>query len=172
MSAVVSESPEAARICAARWELDGAGGILLARPPADGIDLGPLIDEAVEEVRGQKLSGQAVTPAVLSIVHARSGGAQRGGQPPADRGQHRPRRRDRRRLRPASEVAAGFDGSVCKRSAVLMLPPTSSGSAARYRTAQLLPLKGFRRWADGPARFQARPRACCRTLYCRRINDW
>jgi len=72
VSAVVSESPEAARICAAHWELDGAGGILLARPPADGIDLGPLIDEAVEEVRGQKLSGQAVTPAVLSIVHARS----------------------------------------------------------------------------------------------------
>ena len=75
VSAVVSDSPEAARICAAHWELDGAGGILLARPPADGIDLGPLIDEAVEEVRGQNLSGQAVTPAVLSIVHERSGGA-------------------------------------------------------------------------------------------------
>ena len=75
VSAVVSDSPEAARICAAHWELEGAGGILLARPPADGIDLGPLIDEAVEEVRGQNLSGQAVTPAVLSIVHERSGGA-------------------------------------------------------------------------------------------------
>ncbi len=75
VSAVVSDSPEAARICAAHWELDGAGGILLARPPADGIDLGSLIDEAVEEVRGQNLPGQAVTPAVLSIVHERSGGA-------------------------------------------------------------------------------------------------
>ena len=34
----------------------------------------PLIDEAVARVRGQNLAGQAVTPAVLSLVHELSGG--------------------------------------------------------------------------------------------------
>ena len=70
----VSDSPEVARICAAHWALDGAGGLLLARPPADGIDIDPLIDEAVSQVQGQNLAGQAVTPAVLSLVHELSGG--------------------------------------------------------------------------------------------------
>jgi len=74
VSAVVSDSPEAARICAAHWALDGAAGILLARPPVDGIDIDALIDEAVREVRRRDLSGQAVTPAVLALVHERSGG--------------------------------------------------------------------------------------------------
>jgi pseudouridine-5'-phosphate glycosidase len=74
VSAMVSDSPEMARICAAHWRFDGAGGLLLARPPASGIDLDPLIDEAVSRVRGQNLAGQAVTPAVLSLVHELSGG--------------------------------------------------------------------------------------------------
>jgi pseudouridine-5'-phosphate glycosidase len=33
-----------------------------------------LIDEAVSRVRSQNLAGQAVTPAVLSLVHELSGG--------------------------------------------------------------------------------------------------
>ena len=74
VSAVVSDSPELARICAAHWQLDGSAGILLARPPADGIDIDALMDEAVQEVRRRNLSGQAVTPAVLALVHERSGG--------------------------------------------------------------------------------------------------
>ncbi len=74
VSAVVSDSPEVARICAAHWQFDGSGGLLLARPPADGIDIDPLIDEAVARVRGQNLAGQEVTPAVLSLVHELSGG--------------------------------------------------------------------------------------------------
>jgi pseudouridine-5'-phosphate glycosidase len=48
--------------------------VLLARPPADGIDIDPLIDEAVSRVRGLNLAGQAVTPAVLALVHELSGG--------------------------------------------------------------------------------------------------
>ena len=74
VSAVVSDSPEVARICTAHWQFDGSGGLLLARPPAGGIDIDPLIDEAVARVRGQNLAGQAVTPAVLSLVHELSGG--------------------------------------------------------------------------------------------------
>jgi pseudouridylate synthase len=74
VSAMVSDSPEVARICRAHWQFDGSGGLLLARPPSDGIDIGALIDEAVARVRSQNLAGQAVTPAVLALVHELSGG--------------------------------------------------------------------------------------------------
>ncbi|HYZ54793.1 MAG TPA: pseudouridine-5'-phosphate glycosidase [Streptosporangiaceae bacterium] len=74
VSAVVGGAPEVARICAAHWQLNGAVGILLARPPVESIDVEPLIDEAVRQVRGRRLSGQAVTPAVLALVHELSGG--------------------------------------------------------------------------------------------------
>jgi pseudouridylate synthase len=74
VSAVVSDSPEVARICRAHWQFGGAGGLLLARPPADGIDIEALIDEAVSRVRGQTVAGQEVTPAVLTLVHELSGG--------------------------------------------------------------------------------------------------
>jgi pseudouridine-5'-phosphate glycosidase len=74
VSAEVSDSPEVARICAAHWQLNGDAGLLLARPPVDGIDIDPLIDQAVRQVQSQHLSGQAVTPAVLSLVHELSGG--------------------------------------------------------------------------------------------------
>lgn len=73
VSATVTDSPEVARICAAHWELNG-GGILLARPPAGGIDIDPLIDEAVEQVSREYRSGQAVTPAVLALLDELSGG--------------------------------------------------------------------------------------------------
>jgi pseudouridylate synthase len=73
VSATVADSPEVARICAAHWELSG-GGMLLARPPGGGIDIDPLIDEAVEQVRREHRSGQAVTPAVLALLDELSGG--------------------------------------------------------------------------------------------------
>ena len=68
VSAEVSDSPEVARICAAHWQLNPGGGLLLARPPVDGIDIDPLIDEAVELVSREHRSGQAVTPAVLALL--------------------------------------------------------------------------------------------------------
>ncbi len=74
VSATVSEAAEVARVCAAHWELNGEAGLLLARPPVGGIDIGPLIDQAVRQVRDRQLSGQAVTPAVLALVHELSGG--------------------------------------------------------------------------------------------------
>ena len=75
VSARVDSAEEAARIARAHWDLDG-GGLLLARPPDDSLDdVEPLIDEALREAHAQGISGQQVTPFVLSFLHERSGGA-------------------------------------------------------------------------------------------------
>jgi len=74
VSAVVATAVEAARIAAQHWRLNGSSGLLLARPPDPAVDLEPLIAEAVSQVRDRGVSGQAVTPAVLSLVHELSGG--------------------------------------------------------------------------------------------------
>lgn len=72
--AVVSASAEAAAIALAHWELNPSSGLLLARPPAAGLDLEPVLAEAVRRVRRSGVSGQAVTPAVLALVEELSGG--------------------------------------------------------------------------------------------------
>jgi pseudouridine-5'-phosphate glycosidase len=70
----VESADEAARVAAAHWEL-GGGGILLARPPDESLDdVEPLIAEALEQAATEGVSGGAVTPVVLSFLHARSGG--------------------------------------------------------------------------------------------------
>jgi pseudouridine-5'-phosphate glycosidase len=74
VSATVGDSPEVARICTAHWQLNPGGGMLLARPPVGGIDIDPLIDEAVERVSREHRSGQAVTPAVLALLDELSQG--------------------------------------------------------------------------------------------------
>jgi pseudouridine-5'-phosphate glycosidase len=74
VSAIVSEAAEAARIAAAHWQLVGRSGLLLARPPADGLDLEALVSEAVAQVASQGVTGQAVTPAILTMVEELSGG--------------------------------------------------------------------------------------------------
>jgi pseudouridine-5'-phosphate glycosidase len=74
VSATVSDSSELARICAAHWQLNPGGGMLLARPPVGGIDIDPLIDEAVAQVSREHRSGQAVTPAVLALLDELSEG--------------------------------------------------------------------------------------------------
>jgi len=74
VSATVTTAAEAASVAAAHWQLV-SGGLLLARPPAGGLDLAELIDEAVERVRRSGVTGQAVTPAVLTMVEELSGGA-------------------------------------------------------------------------------------------------
>jgi len=74
VSATVSQAAEAASIAAAHWELVPAGGLILARPPAGGLDLESLVTEAVEQVRRAGVTGQAVTPAVLAAVEDLSGG--------------------------------------------------------------------------------------------------
>ena len=74
VSAVVSTSHEAAQVAAAHWQLSGSSGLLLARPPAAGLDIEALITEAVESVRRDGVTGQAITPAVLALVEELSGG--------------------------------------------------------------------------------------------------
>jgi pseudouridine-5'-phosphate glycosidase len=74
VSAVVASPVEAARIAALHWQLNGTAGLLLARPPDPAVDLEEIITEAVGRVRRQGVTGQAVTPAVLSLVHELSGG--------------------------------------------------------------------------------------------------
>ena len=72
--AVVATSQEVARIAHIQWQLDGSSGLLLARPPASSLDIEPIVDEAVQRVRRQGVTGQAVTPAVLTLVEELSDG--------------------------------------------------------------------------------------------------
>ena len=74
VSATVSAAGEAARVAALHWQLNPSSGVLLAQPPAASLDIEPIIAEAVERVRRQGVGGQAVTPAVLALVHELSGG--------------------------------------------------------------------------------------------------
>jgi pseudouridine-5'-phosphate glycosidase len=74
VSARVESTAEAARIARAHWEL-GGGGLLLARPPDESLDVEPLIEEALARAAEQGVVGQDVTPFVLSFLHERSGGA-------------------------------------------------------------------------------------------------
>jgi pseudouridine-5'-phosphate glycosidase len=72
--AVVTSSQEVANIARTQWQLDGSSGLLLARPPASSLDIEPIVAEAVQRVRRQGVTGQAVTPAVLALVEELSDG--------------------------------------------------------------------------------------------------
>ena len=72
----VDDAERAARIAAAHWEL-GAAGLLLTNPPPESIEVGDLIEEAVNEAARRGISGQAVTPFVLATLHERSNGRTR-----------------------------------------------------------------------------------------------
>jgi pseudouridine-5'-phosphate glycosidase len=74
VSAVVATAEEAAAVAAAHWQLAGPSGLLLARPPDPALDIEPVLAEAVSRVQARGLAGQAVTPAVLSLVHELTGG--------------------------------------------------------------------------------------------------
>ena len=70
----VESVQEAAEVAHAHWELGGAG-LLLARPPDDSLDdVEPLIQDALAAAARARITGQAVTPFVLSFLHERSGG--------------------------------------------------------------------------------------------------
>jgi pseudouridine-5'-phosphate glycosidase len=75
VSARVETAAEAATIAREHWKLGGAG-VVVARPPADGLDdVEPLIERALDTAREQNVGGQAVTPFVLEYLHRESGGA-------------------------------------------------------------------------------------------------
>ena len=70
----VESAEEAAQVARMHWELD-LGGLLLARPPDRSLDdVEPLIEEALAEASRSNVTGQAVTPFVLTFLHERSGG--------------------------------------------------------------------------------------------------
>ena len=74
VSARVADAAEAARVARAHWALGGAG-LLLARPPDESLDdVEPLIEAALARARDEGVTGQAVTPYVLSFLHRESGG--------------------------------------------------------------------------------------------------
>ncbi|HSX21628.1 MAG TPA: pseudouridine-5'-phosphate glycosidase [Gaiellaceae bacterium] len=75
VSARVESAAEAAQVARAHWELGGAG-LLLGRPPDEPLDdVEPLIEQALLEAHARSVSGQAVTPFVLSFLHRESDGA-------------------------------------------------------------------------------------------------
>ncbi|CAN5125680.1 pseudouridine-5'-phosphate glycosidase [soil metagenome] len=70
----VDSPTEAAEVAEAHWRIGGRG-LLLARPPDESLDdVEPLIQEALAEADRRNVTGQAVTPFVLSFLHKRSGG--------------------------------------------------------------------------------------------------
>jgi pseudouridylate synthase len=73
VSTRVDDPEQAARTALAHWELGGAA-LLLARDPDDGIDVEPLITEALTAAATQGIYGQGVTPFVLQFLHEHSGG--------------------------------------------------------------------------------------------------
>ena len=74
VSARVESAEEAAGIAAAHWQLGGAG-LLLGRPPDEPLeDVEPLVEEALAAAAAGGVSGQAVTPYVLSFLHRESRG--------------------------------------------------------------------------------------------------
>ncbi len=74
VSARVESAEEAARVSEAHWQLGGAG-LLLGRPPDEPLeDVEPLVEEALAAAAAAGVSGQAVTPFVLSHLHRESGG--------------------------------------------------------------------------------------------------
>jgi pseudouridine-5'-phosphate glycosidase len=75
VSARVESAGEAARIAHAHWALGRGTSLLLARPATESLDdVEPLIERALADAAAQGISGQAVTPFVLSYLHRESGG--------------------------------------------------------------------------------------------------
>jgi pseudouridylate synthase len=74
VSATVTAVAEVARITAEHFLLNAPTGLLLARPPEPSLDIEPILAEAVARVQAQGIRGQAVTPAVLALVHELSDG--------------------------------------------------------------------------------------------------
>jgi pseudouridine-5'-phosphate glycosidase len=74
VAAVISTSDEAARVAYAHWAVNPSGGLLLGRPPSEGLDLEDLIAAAVRQVKDRGVTGQAITPAVLTLIEELSDG--------------------------------------------------------------------------------------------------
>ena len=73
VSARVEDVDEVASLARLHWDL-GRGGILLARPPDESLDVEPLVEEGIREAARRGVRGQEVTPFVLTWLHDASGG--------------------------------------------------------------------------------------------------
>lgn len=75
VSARVESAEEAARVAQVHWRLGRHTSILLGNPAADSLDdIEPLIEQALAEAHERGITGQGVTPFVLSYLHRESGG--------------------------------------------------------------------------------------------------
>jgi pseudouridylate synthase len=75
VSARIETAGEAARIARAHWRLGRHSSILVGRPANDSLDdVEPLIEHALADARERGVTGQGVTPFVLSYLHRESGG--------------------------------------------------------------------------------------------------
>jgi len=73
VSARVDSPQEAASLARAHWELAG-NGLLLGNAPENAVDVEPLLEDALHAAEAENVTGQALTPFVLSFLHERSGG--------------------------------------------------------------------------------------------------
>ncbi|MGN6431774.1 MAG: pseudouridine-5'-phosphate glycosidase [Gaiellaceae bacterium] len=69
----VETAPGAAAIAQEHWEL-GRGGLLLAQPPAESLEVEKVTEEALEQAAAEGVRGQDVTPFVLAHIHRETGG--------------------------------------------------------------------------------------------------
>jgi len=69
----VDSPEEVVRIARGHWDLLGCG-LVLGNPPPRSIDVGTLIDSALDEAVDLGTTGQGLTPYLLSRLHEQSGG--------------------------------------------------------------------------------------------------
>ena len=74
VSARIETPEEAAEIAHTHWTLGRRCALVLANPPADPIDVEPLIERALAAAQAEGVGGQQVTPFVLDHLHRASGG--------------------------------------------------------------------------------------------------
>lgn len=74
VAARLDTAGDAASVAATHWQLADSSGLLLGRPPDPELDIEPVLAEAVGRVQRAGVTGQAVTPAVLTLVEELTGG--------------------------------------------------------------------------------------------------
>ena len=74
VAARVETAEQAAAVARAHWGLRRHSAIVVAQPPPESIDVGPLIEQALAAAEEQDVTGPAHTPFVLGFLHERSNG--------------------------------------------------------------------------------------------------